>query len=134
MLILLFATFGLNSFAVVRRICKVQYSTDYGWSQEYTMQVEFMTGMELNRATHSYSYDSYKKYCLLWFSNGGVAINEIDASVLCGSEFDDEAFRTLFYLRTSVQCTQINSTENEALAWKITAKMLFGGFIDPRDN
>jgi hypothetical protein len=133
-LILLFGSFSLNSFAVIRRICKVQYATDYGWSQEYTMQVEFMTGVELNRVTHSYSYESYKRYCLLWFSNGGVAINQIDAYFLCGSEFDDEAFRNLFYLRTSVQCTQINSTEEEAPAWKITAKILFGDFIDPKDN
>jgi hypothetical protein len=134
-LILLFAfSFNLRSFAVIRRICRVQYATSYGWSQEYTMEVEFMTGAELNKATRSYSYDSYKKYCLLWFSSGGVAINQIEDYFLCGAEFDDDAFRNLFAFRSSIKCMQINSTQEEAPVWKITGKALYGNFVDPIDN
>jgi hypothetical protein len=98
------------------------------------MQVEFMTGSELNQATRSYSYDAYKKYCMLWFSNGGVAINEIKDYFLCGFEFDDDAFRNLFAFRFSIACVQINSQNDEAPVWKIAAKSLSGDFIDPRDN
>jgi hypothetical protein len=106
---LLIFYFDLASSATVRRVCNVQYATSYGWSQVYTMQVEFMTGTELNNATRSYNYDSYKKYCLLWFSNGGVAINEIGDYFLCGYEFDDDAFRNLFYFRFIINCVQINT-------------------------
>jgi hypothetical protein len=134
-LTILFAVgFILPSYAVVRRVCKVQYATSYGWSQEYTMEVTYMTGAELNNATHSYTYDPYKKFCLLWFSNGGVAINQIEDYFLCGPEFDDDAFRNLFFLRSNIRCKQINSTEDEAPIWKITGKTLMGDFVDPRDN
>jgi hypothetical protein len=98
------------------------------------MRVEFMTGTELNSATRSYNYDSYKKYCLLWFSNGGVAINEIADYFLCGYEFDDVAFRSLFDIRSSIQCVQINSQDDEAPVWRITAKTFSGDFIDPGEN
>lgn len=131
---LLIFYFDLASFATVRRVCNVQYATSYGWSQTYTMQVEFMTGTELNNATRSYNYDSYKKYCLLWFSNGGVAIDEIGDYFLCGYEFDDDAFRNLFYFRFSIQCLQINSQDDEAPVWRITAKTFSGDFIDSREN
>jgi hypothetical protein len=134
LILVLMMSFTESSFAVVRRTCKVQYQTDYGWSQEYTMQVEFMTGSELNKATRSYSYDSYKKYCLLWFSNGGVAINEIKTYFLCGLEFDDDAFRNLFAFHFSIECEQINSHDDEVPVWKIAGKSFSGDFVDPRDN
>jgi len=122
------------SYASIRRQCKVQYATASGWSHTYTMQVEFITGSELNNATHSYSYDSYKKYCLLWFSNGGVAINEIRDYFLCGFTFDDDAFRNLFYIKFSIQCPQINAENDDGRIWKITAKDYAGTFFDPQDN
>lgn len=134
LLVLFTFCFTLASFATVRRVCYVQYAIGYGWSQVYTMQVEFMTGMELNNATRSYSYDGYKRYCLLWFSNGGVAINEISDGFLCGYEFDDDAFRSLFYFRYSTQCVQINSQADEAPVWRITAKTYSGEFVDTREN
>jgi hypothetical protein len=134
-LLLLFTiVFAHSLHATVRRVCKVQYQTEYGWSQEYTMQVVFMTGTELNRATRSFSYDAFKKYCLLWFSDGGVAINEIKDYFLCGYEFDDDAFRSLFAFHFSIQCVQVNSKDDEAPVWKIAGKSFSGDFIDPRDN
>lgn len=123
-----------TTYAAIRRLCNVQYATAYGWSQTYTMQVEFITGSELNNATHSYSYDSFKKYCLLWFSNGGVAINEIKDFFMCGFTFDDDAFRNLFYINFSIKCPQINSENEDGQFWKITAKDYVGQFFDPRDN
>ena len=123
------------SFASIKRTCKVQYQRQDGtWSEEYTMTVEFMTGSELNTRTHQYKYDSYKKYCLIWFSDGGVAIEEITDYIMCGFEFDDTAFRTLFGYRRSIECKQINSTSEEAPKWRITAKNSVGYFIDQNEN
>jgi len=58
----------------LERICRVSYAKEYGWSTEYTMGVEFLTGAQLNSATGSYSYNSYDCYALLWFGKGEVAI------------------------------------------------------------
>jgi len=88
---------SFNSFSAVKRICKVKYQTEDGWSKEYTMEVEFITGSELNEATHTYKYQSYSKYCCIWFSDGGVAIVEItDYISISGQTFEDEDFKNAF--------------------------------------
>lgn len=126
-------TLPIDTSAAIRRLCKVQYQTEDGWSKEYTMEVEFATGSELNERTHSYKYKSFKNYCLLWFSDGGVAIEEINEYVTTSSEFDHGAFKDLFSYRQYIECSQINSDKDEAPKWKITAKT-YAGFIDPRET
>ena len=81
--------------AEIRRICKVKYETEYGWSKEYKVEVTFMTGRELNSATSTFKYNSFSKYCLIWFGKDEVAILEIKAFLSSvGDEFDREAFKT----------------------------------------
>ena len=48
-----------NAEAKCRRIATVKYQQQYGWSKKYTVEVTFMTGMELNQATSSYDYSTY---------------------------------------------------------------------------
>ena len=130
---LLFLFPASNTFAGIKRWCNVQYEEEYGWSKEYKMQVEFVTGQELNTRTKSYKYHVYSKYCLLWFTDGGVAIEEIKDYFTCGNEFDDEAFQSLFGFKYSIICNQINTDKEEPVRWKITGKN-YSGFIDPIDN
>ena len=116
----------------VRRICKVAYQTEDGWSKEYTMEVSFATGKELNDATQSFNYSTYSNYCLIWFDQGEVAILKLDAFLIrSGDKFADEDFRNLFSFRKEIECQQINSESERH--WNIKAKD-FIQFIDPRDN
>lgn len=131
-LILVLCISSFASIAEVRRICKVQYQTEDGWSKEYTVEVTFITGRELNAATKSYNYSSYSNYCLIWFDKGQVAILEItDFLSSVGEDFDPEDFRNTFNFRTQIDCKQTNSEEKRK--WRIIAKTLLG-FIDPREN
>ena len=132
--VVVFLFLCIQTFAVVKRICKAKYESNNGESNEYTMEVTFITGYELNKATKTYDYDSYDKYCLLWFSNGGVAILKITEFIYVSNyEFTDNDFRNVFSYRSSIECEQINGSGNENIKWTITAKN-FSGFIDPREN
>jgi hypothetical protein len=125
-------TLPIDTSASIKRMCIVQYQTEDGWSKEYKMEAEFVTGSELNERTHSYKYKTFKNYCLLWFSDGGVAIEEINEYVTTSSEFDHGAFKDLFSYRQYIECSQINSDKDDGPKWKITAKT-YGVFIDPRE-
>jgi hypothetical protein len=129
-LILQIVPLALN--AEVRRLCKVSYETEDAWSDEYTVEVTFVTGRELNKAARSFNYSAYSNYCLIWFAQNEVAILEIDAVVFgVGSEFVSGDFRRLFRLSTEIECKQINGSSERQ--WRIKAKEYLR-FIDPREN
>jgi hypothetical protein len=129
-LILQIVPLALN--AEVRRLCKVSYETEDGWSDEHTVEVTFTTGRELNKATKSFNYSGYSNYCLIWFAQDEVAILEIDAIVYgVGSEFESDDFQKLFRFSTEIDCKQINGSSEKR--WRIKAKEYLR-FIDPREN
>jgi hypothetical protein len=118
------------TYARVDRICKVAYQTEAGWSDEYKVEVTFVTGRELNKATKSFEYSTFSPYALIWFDQDEVAILEIDSLILgLGSEFDADDFRKLFRLFGSCDAKQVNDRANRV--WRITGKT-FGRYIDPR--
>lgn len=126
-ILLVFSTAG---FASIKRICKVKYETEEGWSKEYTMEVQFMSGKELNEATKTYDYETYSNYCLIWFSEEKVAILKIDYSIyLTSQKFESDEFKKLFQRRQEVECKEVNSKSERK--WIVQGKD-FRGFIDPR--
>lgn len=70
---------------------KVRYATSRGPSEWHSMQVQFVTGGELNRATRSIDYDALGHYALIWFGEGQVAIIKIQETLFgCSREFSVE--------------------------------------------
>lgn len=125
-----------STYSEVKRICKVKYETEDGWSKEYTMEVEFVTGFELNKKTQSFNYNSYSKYCCIWFSDGGVAIIEIDDYISLqnsDNEFDDDTFKSTFSYKYSITGKQVNGDKDTKTKWEIDGRD-YRGYIDPRDN
>jgi hypothetical protein len=119
-------------FASVRRYCKVKYQTEYGWSKEYTLEVEFATGQELNYRTNSFRYSSWSNYVLIWFQNGGVAIIKLSSYLsVVGGKFEREDFLNTFSFRSEVDGYQIN--DEDQTRWQIRARE-YMSFIDPREN
>jgi hypothetical protein len=112
------------------RLCKVSYETEYGWSREVVVEVEFLTGRQLNRATRSYTYDIYANYALIWFSQDDVAILKCEEFLYgVGEDFDNEDFRKLCQFRTSAEFVQVNS--DSPRRWRVTGKDYFR-YVDPR--
>ncbi len=56
----------LNVEAKYTQTCKVKYKKNYDWSEYYTIDVTFMSGTELNRATKSYEYDGFSTYAIIF--------------------------------------------------------------------
>lgn len=119
------------SYAAIRRYCMVRYATEYGWSKTYTVEVQFMTGYELNKATNSFQYDSYDKYCLIWWAQGQVSILKIKSYLITGYDFTRNDFRNAFSFKSSLDCIQVNS-ESE-IEWQVTGRNYLE-YVDPREN
>lgn len=132
LLIFLLLSITFSSYSNIRRICNVQYKTEDGWSKYYKMEVQFVTGSELNKMTTSYKYSTYLNYCLLWFEKGEVAILEItDYLSDVGEYFERNAFRSAFSFRRQLSCKQVNAEQKRE--WRIEAKNMIE-FIDPIEN
>lgn len=74
--------------AKCRRIATVKYQQEYGWSKKYTVEVNFMTGMELNKATQSYKYDSYKVYAIIFWGEGQATVIKLTNNLPSGYEVE----------------------------------------------
>ena len=126
--------FVLNScIASITVLCEVSYKKEMGWSDDYEREVTFISGTELNRATTSFKYNSFRDYVLLFFSKDQVAILEMPSKI-GGAGIQDFEFSHLesYYLfsgMSGLQCEQINS-EYKA-TWNIKAKKFYN-WIDPR--
>lgn len=66
--------------------CGVKYKKNFGWSDYYTVDVTFMSGAELNKATKSYDYSSYSTYGVIFWSRDEVTIIKISSYTGCGRE------------------------------------------------
>ncbi|MSU62638.1 MAG: hypothetical protein EXS31_09605 [Pedosphaera sp.] len=119
-----------SSQAAVRRLCLVSYEKQIGYSDEVKVEVNFVTGKELNKATKSFDYDSFENYALVWFKEGEVAILKIDEIVLgVGAEFTNEDFKKLF--RIMGECDAVQVKRKSPRKWKLKGKD-FLRWVDPR--
>jgi hypothetical protein len=78
--------FYINADAKCRREATVKYQQEYGWSKKYTVEVSFMTGLELVRATNSFDYDLYSVYAIIFWGRGQAAVIKIKNFLPCGGE------------------------------------------------
>ena len=128
--LLIVFVFAADASARVSRICKVAYETQLGRSEDHRIEVTFMTGRELNRATRSYDYESFANYALIWFRDGEVVILKLERLAFgIGAEFDNEDFVRFFRIISDTEGDQVNAPSGRR--WRIKAKD-FIRFIDPR--
>ena len=129
-ILIVFISMSQFADASVRRIVKVSYETQYGYSDEYKMEVTFLTGQELNKATKTYDYDMFDNYILIWFKEDKVAILKIDDIIIrVNQKFDSDDFKRAFQIISEKYATQVNSQYKRK--WKIEAKDIIR-WIDPR--
>lgn len=76
----------IDSEAKYRRIAKVKYQADYGWSKIYTVEVTFLSGFELNSATKTFNYSSYSVYAVIFWGNNEASVIKLSTILLCGTE------------------------------------------------
>lgn len=74
---------------------KVRYQTNYSYSQWYTVDVTFVTGSELNRATSSFRYGGFEKYAVVFWGPGEASVIELDGFFVCSFEFTRSCLSTI---------------------------------------
>lgn len=84
-LVLMFVT-SFASFAKYTQTCEVKYKTKNGWSKKYTVDVNFLTGSELNTATNSFNYSSYSVYAVIFWGQNKATVIKISSFLSCGTE------------------------------------------------
>lgn len=92
--------------------------------------VEFITGSELNRATSSYRYTSYKVYALLWYSQTQVSILEHQGYALgISSTFSTRDLESLYRVWSSQDFRPVNGSSSRTVT--IVCKQ-YGVWVDRR--
>jgi hypothetical protein len=112
--IVLFVLFSSISQAKYTQTCKVKYKKNYGWSEYYTVDVNFMSGTELNRATRSYSYDSFSTYAVIFWDKDEVTMVKISSYLSCGNEVSQRCI--------SNAITSLEGEDQQGRGWEICTK------------
>jgi hypothetical protein len=68
--------------------CEVKYMTHDGWSKKYTVDVTFISGSELNKATNTYKNSSYSVCAIIFWGEGKATIIKVSNYLSCGTEVD----------------------------------------------
>lgn len=122
--------FAAVASASVEITCDVERRGTYGYERAVRREVQFATGSELNRATRSVAYSSFKEYALLWFSQTEVAILEHRGTTFgISGDFVMADLPRLFSLYGHADFRQVNGSS--ATDYRITCKQ-YGRWIDPR--
>lgn len=76
------------ALAEVSAPAQARYETKAGWSDWHKVQMTFMKGAELNKATRSISYSAWDSYGTIFFAPGQAAVIRFDSMLSgCSSEF-----------------------------------------------
>jgi hypothetical protein len=118
--------------AAVRRIVKVSYEQEFGWSREVKVEVTFASGSELNAKAHQLRLRPFELYALIWFKDDQVAIVKLDNKpLLMGLDgFTAENFKDLYFIKSEAKGTQVND-DGDGQRWNFKAKDIIT-WIDPR--
>lgn len=94
--ILLHTFSPFESQASCKRIATVKYQQEYGWSKKYTVEVTFLTGMELNQATETSNYRTSSVYAIIFWDQGQATVIRLTSTLLCGFEVDCDCIDNAF--------------------------------------
>jgi hypothetical protein len=80
------------AFASERAIVCAKYKSQSGWSDGYKVDATILNGSELNQATHSFDYESFSTYVVIFWHDNGASMIEMDSPDLTanGQEGKDQ--------------------------------------------
>lgn len=104
----------LNVEAKYTQTCKVKYKKNYDWSQYYTVDVTFMSGTELNRATKSYEYDGFSTYAIIFWDKDETSVIKLSSFTGCGLEVSQRCI--------SNKATNLEGEDNQGRGWEVCTR------------
>jgi len=113
-LIALFLLLGTYSEARYLQTSKVKYMTNNNlWSDIYTVDVTFMSGLELNTATKSYKYSFYDVYAIIFWGDGQATVIKTETMYYYKKEVDISIIKKASYYG------EIVGKDQYSTKWKI---------------
>lgn len=97
--------------AKCKRTATIKVQQQSGWSKPYTIDVNFMTGNELNKATNSYQYEGWANYAVVFWGSEQATIIKLVYFPACGLEVNCECMQ---YISLDLQ-----GTDQEGKKWNI---------------
>ena len=111
LLIFLISLTTTSSYAKYRRTATIKYKKEYGWSKTYTVEVNFLTGYELNQATSTYNYDMYSVYAVIFWDKNQATVIKLKTFLLCGTEVTEDCIDN--------SITDLEGTDQDGDKWNI---------------
>ena len=96
--------------------CKVKYKKNYGWSDYYTVEVTFMSGTELNRATKSFDYDGFSTYAIIFWDKDEASVIKISSFTGCGTEVTQSCITN--------KVTNLEGEDQQGRGWEVCSKSM----------
>jgi hypothetical protein len=114
---LFFSISGLSyGNAQCQRVATVKYEQQNGWSKKYNVNVTFMTGSQLNKATNSLNFSSFNNYALIFWGNGGTTIIKLSTTLFCGYEITCDCINNVIL--------DLEGYDQDGDKWKLCVKDL----------
>lgn len=97
---------------------KVRYETSQGKSRWYNVDVNFLTGKELNQATSSFLYNSFKNYAVVFWGDDQASIILIQSPMIfCSLEFESSCLPLL---------GKMKGPDQEGRQWEVCTALFCG--------
>ena len=93
---------------------KVKYKREYGWSDYYTVDVQYITGADLNRATSTLNYNTFDVYAVIFWGPGEASVIEIDSFLACGSTITQNCINN--------HIGNLEGTDQQGREWEVCTK------------
>lgn len=88
--------FSLKVEAKYTKTCIARYKTQNGWSKNYTVDVTFFTGSELNEAVNTYRFSFYSVYAVIFWDDDKTTVIKISNYLSCGTVVDKNCITGTF--------------------------------------
>jgi hypothetical protein len=117
-LITILTIFFLCSAAEAKytQTCKVKFKKNYDWSDYYTVEVTFMSGMELNRATKSFDYDGFSTYAIIFWDKDEATVIKISSFTGCGTEVTQSCITN--------KVSNLEGEDQQGRGWELCSKSM----------
>lgn len=113
---LAFLVMNFTAMAKYTQTCKVKYKNNYNWSEYYTVDVVFMSGSELNRATSTFDYETFSVYAIVFWDDDEASVIKISSFTACGLEVKQNCISNLIY--------NLEGEDQQGRAWEVCTRNL----------
>ena len=105
-----------SAIASYREACTVKYQTQNGWSSDYKVQCNYITGAELNNATSTFGYQAFSTYAVIFWDQNQASVLRLNGIFICGTEASNGC---------AISYIPIIGIDQQGRTWKVCGQNLY---------